>query len=150
MKKRNWKKLLVLRGVWTHDHQIRRRRSYHWAKIQLEKFGQKLMSINNIDEATLLPNEIWKISVFPNEIWKISVFSAGCRHFWIFFVNLDWFNNFASKRFYEVSWCINFKIFCAHISAGCQRNEKINVNSKRLVKIPNMVKIWWTVHFFYF
>ena len=132
MKKKNWKKVFAPRGVWTHDHQIRRRTSYPWAKILLQKFGQKLM-IN-----------------FPNEIWKISVFSAGCRHFWIFFVNLDWFNNFASKRFYEVSWCINFKIFCAHISAGCQWNEKMNVNSKRLVKIPNMVKIWWSVHFFNF
>ena len=142
MKKKNLKNVFAPRGVWTHNHQIRRRTLYPWAKILLEKFGQKLMSA--------FPNEIWKISVFPNEIWKISVFSAGCRHFLIFFMNLDWLNNFASKIFYEVSWCINFKIFCAHISAGCRQNEKMNVNSKWLVKIPNMVKIWWTVHFFYF
>ena len=98
----------------------------------------------------VFPRKFEKSQLFPNEIWKISVFSAGCRHFWIFFMNLDWFNNFASKRSYEVSWCINFKIFCAHISAGCRRNEKMNVNSKQLFKIPNMVKIWWTVHFFHF
>ena len=48
---------------------------------QNEKFGQKLM--------TTFPNEIQKISVFPNKTWKISVFSAGCRHFWIFLLNLD-------------------------------------------------------------
>ena len=70
-KKKSLKKVSGPRGVWTHDPWIRRWTSYHWAKILIEKLEPKLMN------------------TFPNKIWKISVFSARCRHFWIFFANLD-------------------------------------------------------------